>query len=170
MSMFSKNLQKVCSQKAVKQVDLAYRIGVPATTVSGWICGRHEPSIDMLLKVCAFLEVPVGWMVGDPRDPKAGVDPKILEDAECKIKALYMEIEDGNKELVRTEVRLKEMEDKSLELAKRLADVTEQRDKLIAHCKANDLAKTAEQAPKNPIKVVVDSLKGIGITEVSLKF
>lgn len=35
------------------------------TTVSGWIRGAHEPSIDMLLKVCNYLNIPVGEMVGD---------------------------------------------------------------------------------------------------------
>ena len=67
MSMFGKNLQKACSQKSVKQVDLAYKLGVPATTVNGWMCGRHEPSIDMLLKVCEYLDIPVGVLISDKR-------------------------------------------------------------------------------------------------------
>lgn len=65
MSMFSKNLHKALSQRSIKQVDFATVLEVPPTTVSGWIRGAHEPSIDMLLKVCSYLNIPVGEMVGD---------------------------------------------------------------------------------------------------------
>ena len=65
MSMFSKNLHKALSQRSIKQVDFASVLEVPPTTVSGWIRGAHEPSIDMLLKVCSYLNIPVGEMVGD---------------------------------------------------------------------------------------------------------
>lgn len=65
MSMFSKNLHKALSCKAIKQVDFANAIKVPPTTLSGWLRGAHEPSIDMLLTVCNYLSIPVGEMLGD---------------------------------------------------------------------------------------------------------
>lgn len=65
MSMFSKNLHRALSTLSIKQVDFANAIGVPPTTVSGWIIGAHEPSIDTLLTVCNYLNIPVGEMVGD---------------------------------------------------------------------------------------------------------
>lgn len=65
MSMFSKNLHDALSKRGIKQVDFASVLNVPPTTVSGWIRGAHEPSIDMLLTVCSYLNIPVGEMVGD---------------------------------------------------------------------------------------------------------
>lgn len=65
MSMFSKNLSDALSKRGIKQVDFANVLKVPPTTVSGWIRGAHEPSIDMLLTVCSYLNIPVGEMVGD---------------------------------------------------------------------------------------------------------
>lgn len=84
MSMFSKNLHKALSQRSIKQVDFASVLEVPPTTVSGWIRGAHEPSIDMLLKVCNYLNIPVGEMVGDTNHYVDKRDAQV-EDLHCRL-------------------------------------------------------------------------------------
>lgn len=96
MSMFSKNLHRALSSKSIKQVDFARVLGVPPTTVNGWIRGAHEPSIDMLLTVCSYLNIPVGEMVGDKNSYVSIEGETHLHEAEvielrCKLEQVIAE-------------------------------------------------------------------------------
>lgn len=61
---FCKNLQRALSERKVKQVELAEALGVPPTTVNGWMRGAHLPDIEMVQDICVFLKVPVSKMLG----------------------------------------------------------------------------------------------------------
>lgn len=88
MSMFSKNLSDALSKRGIKQVDFANVLKVPPTTVSGWIRGAHEPSIDMLLTVCSYLNIPIGEMVGDKNYYVKGCRVTELDSLRCRVAEL----------------------------------------------------------------------------------
>lgn len=114
MSMFSKNLHRALSKLSIKQVDFAKVLGVPPTTVSGWIRGAHEPSIEMLISVCAYLNIPVGEMVEDKTcyvkvgDEVAELSCKLSE-AEDNISILQGLLDDVNELIVKTYSKLEKM-------------------------------------------------------------
>lgn len=140
MSMFAKNLHRALSQRSIKQVDFARVLEVPPTTVSGWIRGAHEPSIDMLLKVCNYLNIPVGEMVGD--------------------KNYY--VDTGEEKLqYRAEVE---------ELRCKLDEVTAERDKYreITHALDRELQEVKRYGDK--YRSMIETLKADGAKEISIKF
>ena len=46
---------------------LARKLGKHPTTVSGWLAGRHTPSIAQLREIGAVLNCPTAWLLGDDR-------------------------------------------------------------------------------------------------------
>ena len=48
----------------MNQKDLADRLGVAATTVSGWERGAYTPDIDTLFSICRLLDVTLQEMFG----------------------------------------------------------------------------------------------------------
>lgn len=55
--MITFRLKEILNSKKVKQSELAAALGVSPMTVSGWITGRHYPSIEVLDRVASHLGV-----------------------------------------------------------------------------------------------------------------
>ena len=59
-----KNLNFYRKKAKLTQKDLADRLGIGATTVSGWERGAYTPDVDTLLLICNMLDVSFGDMCG----------------------------------------------------------------------------------------------------------
>lgn len=140
MSTFSKNLDRALSRRSIKQVDFARVLKVPPTTVSGWIRGAHEPSIDMLLTVCSYLNIPVGEMVGDKNTYVPTGDACTANDAQ--IEELHLKID----------------------------AVMAERDKYreISNALQREIEQVKRTASKYP--AMIEMLKADGAKEISIKF
>lgn len=64
MNEIAKNLIYYRKQKGMTQKELAKKIGVGNTTVSGWETGASSIDIDTLYSVCLVLGVSLGDMYG----------------------------------------------------------------------------------------------------------
>lgn len=59
-----KNIAFYRKKKKINQKELADRLGVAATTVSGWERGAYTPDIDTLFSICRLLDVTLQEMFG----------------------------------------------------------------------------------------------------------
>jgi len=55
MSIISENIKRVRIEKHMEQKDLADKLNVSNKTVSSWECGRTEPRMGMIEKLCQAL-------------------------------------------------------------------------------------------------------------------
>lgn len=55
MSIVSENIKRVRTEKHMDQKDLADKLNVSNKTVSSWECGRTEPKMGMIEKLCQAL-------------------------------------------------------------------------------------------------------------------
>ena len=53
---FAENLIECLRINGIKQNELAINIGASRQAVHGWCSGAHEPSYNMLIKICKVLD------------------------------------------------------------------------------------------------------------------
>lgn len=63
MSNVGKNIKRIRVARHMSQDDLAIKLGVTRSAVSGWEVGRNEPSIDMLKQIATTLHVSVVLLI-----------------------------------------------------------------------------------------------------------
>lgn len=67
----------ILNHSGLLQKELAKRLNVANQTVSAWATGRHEPDIDMMIKMCEIFGCTMGQLVGiEPID----VELPVLKD------------------------------------------------------------------------------------------
>jgi len=64
MSEFKKILRRLRIQKNVKQIEIARYIGYGYTAISNYERGINEPSLDVLIKIADFFNVPTDYLLG----------------------------------------------------------------------------------------------------------
>lgn len=55
MSIVSDNIKRLRIKADMEQLELAEKLGVSNKTVSSWECGRTEPRMEMIEKICNVL-------------------------------------------------------------------------------------------------------------------
>lgn len=50
-------------QLGIRQIDLAYAVGVSQSTMSDYETGRTEPNLETLLKIARVLKTSVSWLI-----------------------------------------------------------------------------------------------------------
>lgn len=58
------NIKKLRKERGLTQIQLAEKIGAGVHTLKMWECGRHEPSVGMVNKLCDALEVTADELCG----------------------------------------------------------------------------------------------------------
>jgi len=61
---FKDRLKDLRTEKDLLQKELAEKIGVKRTAVSGWECGTREPSISNLVKLANYFGCTIGYLIG----------------------------------------------------------------------------------------------------------
>ena len=64
MKTFQQRLKEVREQKKISQIDLANKIGVDRTTISGYETKGREPNIQTLIMLADVLQVSIDYLVG----------------------------------------------------------------------------------------------------------
>ena len=54
---FSENLNRIMKEKNIRQVDLHNALGIPKSTLTGYVKGRSMPTAGNLQKLADFLHV-----------------------------------------------------------------------------------------------------------------
>ena len=57
-------LRELRLEKGLRLKDVAEAMGVTLRTISNYEAGIREPSLDMLIKLCKFLEVSSDYLMG----------------------------------------------------------------------------------------------------------
>lgn len=57
MSDFSVRFKDALDARGISQLDLAKALGVSPSSVSMYACGKREPSLSLLLRICTFLSL-----------------------------------------------------------------------------------------------------------------
>ncbi len=68
MNKFCKRLKETRTEKGFTQKQIAEAINVTYNAVSQYENGVREPSIDLLIKICDFLDVPSDYLIGRSDD------------------------------------------------------------------------------------------------------
>lgn len=71
-------LKAAREKRKITVQDLARCAGVTYTTVWTWENGKHAPNIDTLVKVAAYLEIPVARLVSIPKGTETLGDLRVL--------------------------------------------------------------------------------------------
>ena len=64
MNSFAKNLTELMKEKNVSQVKLAKHLKVGQQTISKYMNNKIEPRLDAVIKIAAFFEVTVDYLLG----------------------------------------------------------------------------------------------------------
>lgn len=64
MSIFSKRLRELRTEKQLSQKKLAEIIQTNNSSVCDWECGRSEPSIEVIIKLCKLFSVSADYLLG----------------------------------------------------------------------------------------------------------
>lgn len=66
MSIISENIKRLRLKADMEQIELADRLGVSNKTISSWECGRTEPRMGMIEKMCKVLNCSKSDIVDEP--------------------------------------------------------------------------------------------------------
>ena len=64
MNMFRYRLKEMRMEKNLSQKKLAEILGTNNSSICDWECGRTEPSIDMIIKICKYFNINSDYMLG----------------------------------------------------------------------------------------------------------
>ena len=64
MEDFCRILKELRLDKKISQKKLADIIGTNNSSVCDWECGRTQPNIEMIIKLCLFFDVSADYMFG----------------------------------------------------------------------------------------------------------
>ena len=64
MKIFSERLRESLGLKSISQSELAKRVGVARNTITGYCNGKHEPSLEILAKICKAINETSDYLIG----------------------------------------------------------------------------------------------------------
>ena len=62
--MFAQRLREIRLERGLRQRDVADGINVTMRAICNYEAGTREPSLDLLTKLCKFLDVPSDYLLG----------------------------------------------------------------------------------------------------------
>lgn len=65
MSIFSENIRRIRTDRHMEQKDLAEKLNISNKTISSWECGRTEPRMGMVEKLCEALRCTKSDLMAD---------------------------------------------------------------------------------------------------------
>ena len=58
------NIKQIMKTESLTQMQLAAKIHVGQSTISEWLTGKNEPSIESLWKLADYFDVSVDYLIG----------------------------------------------------------------------------------------------------------
>lgn len=83
---FSQNLNRIMKEKGIRQIDLHNNLGIPKSTITGYVKGYSMPTLGNIQKIADYLNIKKSDL--DPRfsantsAPKIDTEPIPIEDLE----------------------------------------------------------------------------------------
>jgi transcriptional regulator with XRE-family HTH domain len=62
--MFNQRLREVRLEKGLRQKDVADALGLTLRAICNYEAGTREPSLQILVKLCKYLDVPSDYLLG----------------------------------------------------------------------------------------------------------
>lgn len=62
--MLKDRLKELRIEKGLRQIDVANAVGVTLRAICNYEAGTREPSLEMLIKLCRFLETDPNYLLG----------------------------------------------------------------------------------------------------------
>jgi len=93
---YGNKLKWLIKNKGLSQRDVAQRLNVPETTLSGWTLNEYPP-LDAIESVCRVLQIPVSRFFAEDSDSYVEVSPEEMQ----LLKAFGEFPEERRKELLR---------------------------------------------------------------------
>ena len=63
-NLFCERLKELRREKNLLQSELAEKLHVCKSAVSGWEVGRNQPNYDLLIEIAEFFEVSIDYILG----------------------------------------------------------------------------------------------------------
>jgi transcriptional regulator with XRE-family HTH domain len=73
-----KNIKKVLKIKKMKQTELASKLGIPVSTLNGYIKERYRPNCEMIKKISVILNVSSDFLLGTGEEKFSDRDDESL--------------------------------------------------------------------------------------------
>lgn len=67
---FAENLSDILRIKMISQKTIAQALEITPSTVNQWVKGKREPSYELLIKLCLFLDIEPSELLGYQRIKK----------------------------------------------------------------------------------------------------
>lgn len=93
MSKFAERLRHLRKWHSISQVELGRVLSFGPSTISSYETAMHEPSYDILIKICDYFSVSVDYMLGHDETLDYSVD-------EMQLIEKYRMLKDSDKKLI----------------------------------------------------------------------
>jgi transcriptional regulator with XRE-family HTH domain len=62
--VFNQRLREIRLEKGLRQKDVADALGLTLRAICNYEAGTREPSLDLLISICKYLDVPADYLLG----------------------------------------------------------------------------------------------------------
>jgi len=64
MNKLAIRLKELRKESNISQKELAKIIGTTNSSICDWECGRSEPNVDYIIKICKYFEIHSDYLIG----------------------------------------------------------------------------------------------------------
>jgi transcriptional regulator with XRE-family HTH domain len=86
-----KRIDELLKKQGITRVQLAPKVGISPATISAWYTRGTVPAADVAIKIAAYLDVSVEWLI-------TGHDPEGLTEDDRKILDMYHLLDERDRE------------------------------------------------------------------------
>lgn len=93
MSEFAERLKDLRKRHSVSQIDLGKSLSFGPSAISSYETANHEPSYDILIKICDYFSVSVDYILGHDIT-------SVYSTEEVRLLEKYRELNDSDKQII----------------------------------------------------------------------
>ncbi len=64
MEILSERLKRTRESKGITQIEIAEKLGINRVTYTGYENGKHQPSLDILIKIADYFQTSTDYLLG----------------------------------------------------------------------------------------------------------
>ena len=97
MNRFSERLKELRKSRNISQQKLGAYLNYGYTAIANYESGRNESSFDTLMKIAAFFDVTVDYLIGLSDEPMI---MNVLSRSEVRLLEIYRKLNEENKQII----------------------------------------------------------------------